>query len=111
MKRIPNTPEYYFAGEDGHIYSNYSGVLKKLKAAKSNSGTGYFQVNILGSKLVHRLIYQAFKGVIPKGKVVSHKDGNKYNNKPDNLLCETQKENLARRVEHATDDRGFSVSK
>lgn len=111
MRRIPNTPEYYFAGEDGHIYSRYSGVLKRLKSAKSSSGTGYLQVNIKGSKSVHRLIFQAFNGTIPSGKVISHKDGNMYNNKPNNLLCETQKENLARKLEHGTLDNGFNNSR
>ena len=99
MRRIPNTPEYYFAGEDGHIYSKYSGVLKRLKSGKSSNGKGYLQVNIKGSKLVHRLVYQAFTGNIPIGKVISHKDGDMYNNIPSNLLCETQKENLARNLE------------
>lgn len=63
------------------------------------------------TRSAHRLIYEAFNGKVPIGKVVSHKDGNMYNNALSNLICETQKQNLSRRLEHGTDDRGFKNSR
>lgn len=103
----------YFAGKDGFIYSTKTTLTPKaLTYAKGNKGRGYYQVCLDGkTRSAHRLIYEAFKGKIPLNKVVSHRDGNRYNNKPDNLLCETQKENLARKKEHGTDDNGFRNSR
>jgi hypothetical protein len=42
---------------------------------------------------IHRLVYSAFKGVIPKNKVVDHIDRNKLNNHIDNLQLATRSEN------------------
>lgn len=42
---------------------------------------------------VHRIIYQAFNGPIPKGMVINHLDENKLNNNLDNLQICTIKEN------------------
>lgn len=36
-------------------------------------------------KSVHVLVYQAFIGEIKKGNFIHHKDGNKFNNTPENL--------------------------
>ena len=63
---------------------------------------GYLQVRatIDGKRLhtgAHRLVWQHFKGDIPAGHEVNHKNGLKDDNRPDNLTCGTAGENL----EHA----------
>lgn len=67
--------------EHGHIRSNV------------NKNGWYFTVNLYkkGERKnqqtlrVHRLVYEAFVGEIPKGYHIHHKDGNKQNNRFDNL--------------------------
>lgn len=43
---------------------------------------------------VHRLVYEAHRGSIPKGCVINHLDGNKLNNNIENLECVTNAENI-----------------
>ena len=44
-------------------------------------------------KSTHRWIYLAWWGKIAEGKEISHKDDNKYNNRPYNLEAVTHKQN------------------
>lgn len=42
-------------------------------------------------KMVHRVVWEAFNGTIPKGVIINHKDEDKANNNLDNLeLCNIQ---------------------
>jgi hypothetical protein len=43
-------------------------------------------------KLVHLWVAKKKYGSIPKGAIVHHKDGNKLNNNPNNLILITKKE-------------------
>lgn len=47
---------------------------------------------------VHRMVYEAFKGEIPKGMEIDHIDRNKHNNNPDNLRVVTKSENIKNRA-------------
>ena len=124
-RELKNYP-FYFAGSDGYIYSkrggghyppSYDNEYKKLKGGKSSKGEGYLQVSLpcqnskFKSKLVHRLIAEAFIGEIPKGLTVSHLDGNMYNNLPNNLKIESYSENHKRKYEHGTMDKGYTNSR
>lgn len=115
----------YYACSDGFIYSCWTvGVgakiiydkrLKKLSCS-INKGTGYKHVVLVKnrkhySKDVHVLIAETFHGKRPKGLTVSHKDGNKLNNKPRNLIYETHSDNHNRKKLHGTDDRGYKNSR
>jgi len=53
------------------------------------------QSSKFGKLAVHRLVCEAFNGKQPKNKpLVLHIDENPLNNKPENLMWGTQKENL-----------------
>ena len=87
----PIDKEYYIS-EDGSIYSMYKkGILKS-----SVDIDGYLRVDIHSKhKKIHRLVYEAWVGEIPKGLQVNHYDDNKLNNHYSNLYLGTQKRNIA----------------
>jgi predicted XRE-type DNA-binding protein len=75
---------------NGRAYYNKTGRI--LKVSKS----GNYQVVSLGKstrRLVHRIVAETFLENPHDKKTVNHKDGNKDNNKVDNLEWLTQKEN------------------
>lgn len=72
---------------------------------------GYLRVSfnldgVKRSRNVHLVVLEAFKGLRPEGKVARHKDGNSKNNASDNLEWSTQKENIADKIIHGTDNKG-----
>lgn len=119
LKSIPDFFGYY-AGDDGQIYSYYSSTRNaRLEFHKPPHAlkpflhrTGYLYVVLSGKKQstkpVHRLICLSFHGSCPPGMEASHQDGNRLNNKPDNLEWETKKDNNAKRREHGTQVQGIS---
>ena len=58
--------------------------------------------NLRRTMLVHRLVAEAFLGPTPDGQEVNHKDGDKTNNRPENLEYMTRLGNMR----HATDVLG-----
>ena len=85
----------YLISTDGQVYSIRSDRL----LPQGITYRGYKQVDVyndMGVKKhmrVHRLVYMAHVGIIPKGLQVNHKDENKANNCIDNLELMTNKEN------------------
>ena len=71
---------------------------KKLKLY-TNKNNGYIYVNLSGNGKnkvlrVHKIVAEAFIPNKNKYKVINHKDGNKQNNRVDNLEWCTQKQNI-----------------
>lgn len=106
-KAVPEYEGLYEASNYGRIRSlarkTTSGrVLKQYV----NSVNGYCYVslskdNVIKQKRVHRLVYHAFTGTNPPGRydknaTIDHIDGDKTNNKLDNLEMCTQSENQKR---------------
>ncbi len=79
------------------------GVLRKMlfkgKEIKQFLGnSGYLKASLskngkVSSKDTHRMVYEAFNGIIPENMQVNHKDENKKNNNISNLEILTPKEN------------------
>jgi len=94
--------------EDGYLVKRsgkYSG--KKVGFLTSQ---GYLAVNYEKLKkrfLAHRLIYIWHNGVIPTNMDIDHIDGDKTNNKIDNLRLATRSENQLNR----TNPKGYSYRK
>lgn len=96
MRPIPGL-DGYFASEDGSIWTDRRGQLRKRIPWEGKGG--YLVLNLqiaLGVRKefrVHRLIAETFLGLCPDGKETRHLDGNKKNNSLDNLVWGTKKEN------------------
>lgn len=92
----------YVADECGDIYSldRFDGRIwrkgRKLKADMNSAG--YLRVTLSkGGKVqrffVHRLVFETFKGSIPKGLQIHHINEDKTDNSIKNLMTATAREN------------------
>ena len=93
----------YEVDTEGNVYS-----LKKSNGIKSKDGKlsnrlvaqGYHQVSLYyGAKLpkqllVHRLVWEAFNGTIPKDMQIDHIDNDPKNNKLSNLQLLSVQDNM-----------------
>lgn len=73
------------------------GKLVQVKPSVNNCGYEFIGYAHSRTVLVHKLVYEAFKGEIPEGLEIDHIDRNKHNNSPDNLRVLTHKENMGNR--------------
>jgi hypothetical protein len=92
----------YFVTEDGRVWSRHT-----KKFLKQSTVGGYRQVRLQANKTVqqpkvHRLVAEAFIGRIPDGMHVCHCDGDRTNNRRDNLRIDTPKGNAADKKKHGT---------
>lgn len=92
---------------EGRYQINGCGIIKTLsykgtgkeKFLKLRKNRGYLRVCLYRNKnvkeyySVHRLVYEAIYGEIPDGMQIDHINGNKNDNRIENLRCVTGKEN------------------
>lgn len=81
---LPGTDHKYCAGSDGFIYHVKESGLVRLS---NDISSGYARVRIAGKRCqVHNLVASAFiEKEFPALNTVGHKDGDKLNNRPENL--------------------------
>ncbi len=99
----------YFIDTYGFVWSDKSGKMKRLKGTLGNRG--YFIVVLYKNKkrhmrLIHRLVLEVFIGKRPEGMECRHLNGIKTDNRLDNLIWGTCKENTSDKILHGTDNRG-----
>lgn len=94
VKGIHLSPDSEFkAGENhtGHKHVSWKGGVQKPKGDCAHLWAGNGK-----RKRRPRVIYEKAFGPIPKGFVVIHKDGDKYNDSPDNLEAISRGDNMKR---------------
>lgn len=105
-KDIPGYEKRYRIYEDGRIWSYRS--KRFLRQFIDNDGYIRHTLcvnNKRKNQTLHRWIYLAFIGDIPKGKQVNHKDGNKINNSIENLEVMTHQQNVVHAWENGLQKR------
>lgn len=95
---IPGWEGRYKASNMGRIKSLGNDKGRKEKILKTRKNGLYEKLYLCkgGRRFdfyVYRLVWEAFNGPIPEGMVINHMDENPANNRLDNLMVCTQKEN------------------
>jgi len=83
-------------------YTRYTGIAYHIEIVKANDVAGFlhpkgknYRVGVTRGKLKHRLIpahqivWELHNGIVEKGLVIDHKDGNGTNNRIENLRLVT----------------------
>jgi hypothetical protein len=103
VRDIPGFPSYQ-ATESGEIVSSKYGDLRTLRPHDDGH---YLRVSLRRdgktiTRTVHSLIALAYHGAPQAGKEVRHWDGDRLNNKPENLSYSPHSENQLDQLRHGT---------
>lgn len=105
-RSIPSAPGY-MATAEGEIIGKRGFALRP---SLSPNGYLHFRMSRPGftpvTMPVHVAVCEAFHGPRPAGMEVAHGNGDKTDNRPDNLSWKTRAQNHADKVRHGTDNRG-----
>ena len=112
FKTIPHKPDYEIT-KDGIVRNKHT----KEIIPETLTPDGYSVVYLRGDRTkypkerVHILVYATFKDQDIKGKEIDHIDGNKQNNKLNNLEIVSHRENMKRAVKNKliTNNRQFTI--
>jgi hypothetical protein len=106
MKEIPNFPNYCVT-KGGRVWSKpRRGSSKNGKWLKQIiDSSGYLHINLYNNRgrrryPIHHVVLNVFVGLCPIGMECRHLDGNKKNNKLNNLNWGTHSENAKDMVKH-----------
>lgn len=93
-----------FDYKDGDIFWKSSGLR-----AGTDKGNGYRMVCLNRRKLlVHRVIWEMHNGTIPDGMEVDHMDGNRSNNRIENLRIVSRSINNRNRAMQSNNTSGYT---
>jgi hypothetical protein len=90
------TTGQYFATTNGNIFSLKGKKPRQLKPSKRRDGyykLNIYNKNVIKSLTVHHIVWVYFKGEIPLNMEINHKNGNKLDNRLDNLEVVTPSAN------------------
>lgn len=112
---VPGFPGYR-VGSDGSVWSclpskklGWNSDWKRLKHYVNDNGYCIIGLRLAGKPRdfrVHQLVALAFIGDCPAGQEVRHGNGNRQDNRRDNLSYGTRAQNMADAIRHGTTTRG-----
>jgi hypothetical protein len=115
-RSIAEFPDYDVSSDGDVRRSKYAARNTKighiLKPFRSASGSGYLTVSLCDGKTahkrsIHRLVCTAFHGFPPSTELhAAHEDGDRLNNRADNLSWKQPAANMADKLRHGTHNRG-----
>lgn len=98
-RSISNFPGYYIS-DDGRFKKYERGVWIEIKSYLKESRRGhYLRVSLSSAEkkrchfYVHKLIWEVFVGPVPENYVVDHVNGDRFDNRLENLRLATRSEN------------------
>lgn len=105
MKQIPEFPNYAIT-KDGKVWSYKSWQFLKSQLT-GELGRGYETVILYKnkkrySKKVHRLVLEVFVGLCPDNMESCHNNGDRLDNRLENLRWDTRKNNHRDAIRHGT---------
>ena len=119
LKNIPGFPDYGIT-KDGEVWSKPHttphGHKRKGRWLKPRNDSGGYRLVTLRNKSkvftgrIHRLVLETFVGPCPAGEESRHLDGNKQNNRLDNLCWGTHQENMTDKLVHGSVPCGIQHS-
>lgn len=105
---VPSLPGYY-ADDTGQVYREKNGqflVLKQSKAVRGYMVIGVRAGDVRAVRPVHHLVLEAFCGPRPPKMFGCHNDGDRTNNRLENLRYDTAQANQLDRDRHGTSNCG-----
>jgi hypothetical protein len=105
VEKIKSSTEFqigYLVNEDGNVYSKKRGMCKKIEGDHSGykAVRPYDENGKRKQKLIHRVVAEEFCEKKDGMNIVNHLDGNKQNNRPENLEWTDADGNM----QHASDN-------
>jgi hypothetical protein len=92
----------YEVSDLGRVKSHRRGAPRILRPGPSNYGHLSVVLGRGNTRMVHRLVLEAFAGPCPRGHESLHGDGGPTDNKLSNLRWGTRTENIRDAVRHGT---------
>lgn len=99
-KPVPGFEGFYESSDIGRIRRILKNGYRILRPRNAN---GYLAAHlskggISMSVKIHKIVFESFCGPRKKGMQLNHKDGDKKNNRIDNIECVTMVENIQHRI-------------
>lgn len=115
-KKIPGFKDFYEVSNFGNLRSfssKQNGKMMTLIREYRGKLPLYLKTvlrtadNKNRTRPIHSLVMLAFCGPTPKGMIINHIDGNKLNNRLDNLEFITQGQNIQHAYDHGLREKKF----
>ncbi len=109
---VPDFEDRYDVSSLGRIKSHYRNIY--LRPAKNSVGYLYcilYKNKRTRTVALHRIMLEAFTGTRGKGLEAAHKNGDKYDNRIDNLYWATRQQNAKDKITHKCMPHGMNSHK